>query len=196
MRRFIAAANANDTVPKYLRSGRFEPQPSVRTVANAMDVGNPSNFERIVDLFGNDFSAVTARIGGYSCDDQTILEAIRELYDRYGYLSDPHSAVGYKAACEFGIEGFWLSTAHGSQIRRSHPHSAEERVSVTVRTARTAWKGKAFHPDRPVDLLGGKFHPFALTGKTDRDIPHNEESRESPNNAKELRIIRSSFLTR
>lgn len=76
VRRFIAAANANDTVPKYLRSGRFEPQPSVRTVANAMDVGNPSNFERIVDLFGNDFSAVTARIGGYSCDDQTILEAI------------------------------------------------------------------------------------------------------------------------
>ena len=82
VRRFIAAANANDTVPKYLRSGRFEPQPSVRTVANAMDVGNPSNFERIVDLFGNDFSAVTARIRGYSCDDQTILEAIRELYDR------------------------------------------------------------------------------------------------------------------
>ena len=116
VRRFIAAANANDTVPKYLRSGRFEPQPSVRTVANAMDVGNPSNFERIVDLFGNDFSAVTARIGGYSCDDQTILEAIRELYDRYGYLSDPHSAVGYKAACEFGIEGFWLSTAHGAKF--------------------------------------------------------------------------------
>ena len=116
VRRFIAAANANDTVPKYLRSGRFEPQPSVRTVANAMDVGNPSNFERIVDLFGNDFSAVTARIGGYSCDDQTILEAIRELYDRYGYLSDPHSAVGYKAACEFGIEGFWLSTAHEAKF--------------------------------------------------------------------------------
>ena len=82
VRRFIAAANANDTVPKYLRSGRF----------------------------------VTARIGGYSCDDQTILEAIRELYDRYGYLSDPHSAVGYKAACEFGIEGFWLSTAHGAKF--------------------------------------------------------------------------------
>ena len=156
-----------------------------------MDVGNPSNFERIVDLFGNDFSAVTARIGGYSCDDQTILEAIRELYDRYGYLSDPHSAVGYKAACEFGIEGFWLSTAHGAKFGEVIRTELGKEFPLP-----SAWKGKAFHPDRPVDLLGGKFHPFALTGKTDRDIPHNEESRESPNNAKELRIIRSSFLTR
>lgn len=114
--RFIAASNANDIIPKYLETGVFAPKPSVKTVANAMDVGNPSNYERIVDLYGNDFAALTGRVKGYSCDDAAILEAIREIHQKYGYVSDPHSAVGYNAAKKYQVKGFWLSTAHRAKF--------------------------------------------------------------------------------
>lgn len=123
VRHFVAASNANDVIPKYLETGLFSPQPSVRTVANAMDVGNPSNYERIVDLYDGDFFSLAASVKGYSCDDEAILAAIREIYDRYGYVSDPHSAVGYLAAKRYDAYGFWLSTAHqakfGEVIRRA-----------------------------------------------------------------------------
>ena len=114
--RFIAASNANDIIPKYLETGVFEPKPSVMTLANAMDVGNPSNYERILDLYHGDFAALTARVKGYRCQDRDILRAIREIYAKYGYISDPHSAVGYNAACAYQGRGFWLSTAHRAKF--------------------------------------------------------------------------------
>ncbi len=114
--RFVAASNANDIIPKYLETGVFEPRASVMTLANAMDVGNPSNYERILDLYGGDFTALTAGVKGYRCDDEAILAAIRELYERYGYVSDPHSAVGYNAAKAYQVRGFWLSTAHWAKF--------------------------------------------------------------------------------
>ena len=114
--RFVAASNANDIIPKYLETGVFEPRASVMTLANAMDVGNPSNYERILDLYGGDFTALTAGVKGYRCGDEAILEAIRELYERYGYVSDPHSAVGYNAAKAYQVRGFWLSTAHRAKF--------------------------------------------------------------------------------
>ena len=114
--RFVAASNANDIIPKYLETGVFKPRASVMTLANAMDVGNPSNYERILDLYGGDFTALTAGVKGYRCDDEVILAAIRELYERYGYVSDPHSAVGYNAAKAYQVHGFWLSTAHWAKF--------------------------------------------------------------------------------
>lgn len=121
--RFIAASNANDVIPAYLRTGEFRPRASVMTLANAMDVGNPSNYERMLDLCGGDFAALSARVKGFSCDDEVILRTIDEIYRRYGYVSDPHSAIGYAAACAYGVRGFWLSTAHrakfSSVIRRA-----------------------------------------------------------------------------
>lgn len=120
---FVAASNANDVVPEFLRTGVYRPRPSVRTVANAMDVGAPSNFERMLWLYGGDAEAMRRDLRGYSCDDDDILALIAEQKTRFGYLSDPHSAVGFGAAEALGVDGFWLSTAHaakfGGAIRRA-----------------------------------------------------------------------------
>lgn len=109
---FMAVNNANDTFFRYLRTGDYSPKPTVPTVANAMDVSAPSNFERILDFFGNDWKSITSHIRGYTYGDDAIRAGIREMYRDYGYLSCPHSATGYLAVKEHGIQGFWLSTAH------------------------------------------------------------------------------------
>ena len=113
---FVAASNANDVVPEYLVTGEYRPRPSVRTVANAMDVGDPSNFERMLWLCDDSYESMTSEIKGFSCTDAQILDAIREIYDSYGYVSDPHSAVGYLATRHYSADGFWLSTAHAAKF--------------------------------------------------------------------------------
>jgi len=113
---FVAASNANDVVPEYLLTGEYRPRASVRTVANAMDVGAPSNFERMLWMCGDSYSNMTSEIKGFSCSDGQILDAIREIYEKYGYVSDPHSAVGYLATRHYGSNGFWLSTAHAAKF--------------------------------------------------------------------------------
>lgn len=113
---FVAASNANSVVPEYLESGEYNPRPSVRTVANAMDVGDPSNFERMMWLCNGSYDAMTEEIKGYWCNDEMILAAIKEINDMYGYTSDPHSAVGYLAVKECSVDGFWLSTAHAAKF--------------------------------------------------------------------------------
>lgn len=117
VKRFIAASNANDVIPEFLRTGDFRPRESVRTVANAMDVGNPSNFERMMALCGADFHRLWSLVKGFSASDDEIRGAIAALWERYGYLSDPHSAVGYLAMKSRGGDGFWLSTAHEAKFR-------------------------------------------------------------------------------
>lgn len=92
---FVAATNVNDTVPRFLETGQYEPRPSVATVANAMDVGAPSNFERLQWLFGGDRAALRAMITASVHTDEEILRAIAELHGRYGYVADPHTAVAY-----------------------------------------------------------------------------------------------------
>lgn len=114
---FVAASNANDVVPEYLQTGIYSPRASVRTVANAMDVGAPSNFERMLWLCNDSYTQMCSQIQGYSCSDQQILDAIDHIYETYGYISDPHSAVGYLATMHYGADGFWLSTAHAAKFR-------------------------------------------------------------------------------
>ena len=92
---FIAASNANDIVPEYLDSGNYNPRPSVRTVSNAMDVGNPSNFARMQDLYGFTWNNMAEEISGYSFDDEATVAGIKEVYDKYNYVIDPHGAVSY-----------------------------------------------------------------------------------------------------
>lgn len=116
VRRFIAAANANDVVPRFLGGEPYRPQPSVTTVANAMDVGAPSNFERMTALFGGDEAAIRSAVSGWSWTDAQIREGIAELYRRCGYVSDPHSATGYLSLKASGADGFWLSTAHAAKF--------------------------------------------------------------------------------
>lgn len=118
VRRFVAASNANDVVPEFLRTGDYRPRPSVRTVANAMDVGDPSNFERMTALCGTDVGRLRSVVAGFSASDDRIRGAIAEMRREFGYLSDPHSAVGYLAMRAYGGSGgFWLSTAHEAKFR-------------------------------------------------------------------------------
>lgn len=98
---FIAATNVNDIVPKYLESGKFKPKPSQRTISNAMDVGNPSNFARILHLYGNDHQKIKDHIWGTSFSDSITKKAISEVYKNEDYLMDPHTAVGYLAVKKY-----------------------------------------------------------------------------------------------
>lgn len=123
IRGFVAATNVNDTVPRYLQTGRYEPRPSVATVANAMDVGAPSNFERLAWLFGGDRGAMTALITAHAHTDADVKRAIAELHTRYGYVADPHTAIAYlgtQAPWHPGTVAPWhllLSTAHPAKFR-------------------------------------------------------------------------------
>jgi threonine synthase len=117
--RFIAATNANDTVPQYLSSGVYEPKPSVATLSNAMDVGNPSNWVRIADLFKDDMSQLNNLITGYSFTDEETMTAIHAVYDHYKYVVCPHSAIAWQALKDYQQDvpvsdtaGIFLSTAH------------------------------------------------------------------------------------
>lgn len=113
---FVAASNANDVIPSLLGGGDYSPRESVRTLANAMDVGTPSNYERMMSLVGGDLVRLRSEIEGFSVGDDRIRETIREVYNRYGYRIDPHSAIGYLASTELDINGFWLSTAHEAKF--------------------------------------------------------------------------------
>ena len=113
---FVAASNANDVVPEFLNTQNYNPRASVQTVANAMDVGDPSNFERMMRLCGDDFDALRSEVRGFACNDEQIKAAIAEIHDKYGYISDPHSAVGYLATKALDVDGFYLSTAHAAKF--------------------------------------------------------------------------------
>ena len=120
VKRFIAANNANDIFFKYLQTGKYEPKPSVQTIANAMDVGDPSNFARIYDLYGKDHAAICADISGATYSDEQIADTIREVQAETGYICDPHGACGYRALKEGlkeGEVGLFLETAHPTKFK-------------------------------------------------------------------------------
>ena len=119
IKRFIAANNENDIVYNYLKTGKYEPRASVATIANAMDVGDPSNFARILDLYDHSHAAIRTEMTGFRYSDQEIREVLREVYHKYGYLTDPHGATGYKALDESlqdGEVGVFLETAHPAKF--------------------------------------------------------------------------------
>jgi threonine synthase len=98
---FLAASNANDVVPEYLETSEYRPRPSVRTIANAMDVGAPSNFERILDLFDQKHERIIKHLKGYRYSDEQIMGIIGKVYRETGYTLDPHGATGFEAAREY-----------------------------------------------------------------------------------------------
>ncbi len=120
IRRFIAANNANSVFYEFLQTGEYRPRPSIQTIANAMDVGDPSNFARIWDLYGKDADAIRADISGATYTDVEIAATVRDCYARTGYLLDPHGACGYRAlkagACT-GQIGFFCETAHPAKLK-------------------------------------------------------------------------------
>ena len=118
--RWVAANNRNDIFLQYLRTAQYAPRPSVQTIANAMDVGDPSNFARILDLYGHSHEAIVRDIGGASYTDAEIRAAMRECLDSRGYLLDPHGACAYRALRDGlrpGETGIMLETAHPAKFR-------------------------------------------------------------------------------
>ena len=120
IRRFIAANNRNDTFYQYLLSGNYNPRPSVATIANAMDVGNPSNFARVLDLYGESHDAIAAEVSGATYTDEQIAETMRQTWQSAHYLLDPHGACGFRALQE-GLQpdevGIFLETAHPAKFK-------------------------------------------------------------------------------
>ena len=120
IKRFIAANNTNDIFYQYLRTGKYEPKASQQTLANAMDVGDPSNFARVYDLYGGSHARVTAYIDGATYTDDDIRATMRECHDRTGYVLDPHGACGYQALRELlqpGETGVFCETAHPAKFK-------------------------------------------------------------------------------
>lgn len=119
IKRFIAANNKNDIFLQYLQTGVYTPRPSVQTIANAMDVGDPSNFARVLDLYNCSHDAIKAEISGVSYSDEQIRNTVKDTFKRTGYLLDPHGACGYQALkdkLEKEEIGIFLETAHPAKF--------------------------------------------------------------------------------
>jgi threonine synthase len=130
---FIAACNANDVVTKYLQTADFKAQTAVPTLSNAMDVGNPSNFVRILEIFHHQFPELKNKLSSYSISDADTMATIREVYEMHNYLLDPHGAVGYLALKKYlesnpSSKGIFLETAHPVKF----PEAVEKAASTKI----------------------------------------------------------------
>lgn len=149
---FIAATNINDVVPEYLQTGTYTPRPSQRTLSNAMDVGNPSNFARMQDLYHDleersTWNNLKATISGYAYTDEATRRAVKKVYDQYGYVIDPHGAVGYLALQEHqqshpDANGVILETAHPAKFLPDVEAILEQRIEVPERLAALSGREK------------------------------------------------------
>ena len=116
IRHFVAATNVNDTVPEFMKNGEYNPKASKATISNAMDVGNPSNFIRIQELFNNSFESLKSGFSSFSFTDDLTKETMKKVYEKTNYITDPHGAVGYLGLEKRGLKsdeyGVFLETAH------------------------------------------------------------------------------------
>lgn len=133
---FIAASNRNRTFYDYIQSGRYTPRPSERTISNAMDVGDPSNFTRMLAIFGEQHGRIRERITPFWVDDETTTAAVERVYDQTGYIMDPHTAVGYEAwqryrkASSQKQPGILLATAHPAKFGDVMPDAVRHRITL------------------------------------------------------------------
>jgi len=134
--KFIATTNSNDIVPQYLKSGVFNSRNSITTISNAMDVGNPSNFARMLDLYNNDLASISADVYGVAISDEETEIALKQVYTKFGYLMDPHGAVGYlglKAFLKDSQTGIFLETAHPGKFKEVVENVLNESVKLPSR---------------------------------------------------------------
>lgn len=154
--RFIAATNVNDVVPRYLQTGIFEPMPSKKTLSNAMDVGNPSNFARMLDLYQHEWDKMRQDIFGASFTDSQTESIMRKVFSETGYLLDPHGAVGYLGLLRFWDEhpekgnGIFLETAHPAKFADDVERITAQKVTI---------------PDRLKAVLSKEKHSIQLRAK-------------------------------
>ena len=136
VKRFIAANNRNDIFYQYLQTAKYNPRPSVATIANAMDVGDPSNFARILALYDNSHEAISAEISGATYTDEQIRETVEKAYQETGYLLDPHGACGYRALEEGLLNdevGIFLETAHPAKFLDTVEGIIDDKVEIPAK---------------------------------------------------------------
>ena len=135
-KRFIAANNKNDIFYQYLQTGEYNPRPSVATIANAMDVGDPSNFARVLALYENSHETICAEISGATYTDEQIRETVKAAYQETGYLLDPHGACGYRAleeGLQEGETGVFLETAHPAKFLETVEGIIGDKVEIPAK---------------------------------------------------------------
>jgi len=132
--RFVAASNRNDVVPQYIHTGKFEPRPSIPTLSNAMDVGNPSNFARMLEIYDHSHARMRKDVAGYAFSDEQTLKQIQQYFYETHYLLDPHGAVACLGlhACkkETGKTGIFLETAHPAKFLDVYPEAIREKIII------------------------------------------------------------------
>jgi threonine synthase len=161
VKHFIAATNANDTVPRFLKTGVYETKPSVQTFANAMDVGAPSNWVRIMNLFNNDRALLMQLVSGCTYTDEQTLEAIKHIFEKFNYVACPHTAIAWMALKDYQKEnatdqsaGIFLSTAHPCKFPDIFPEEIAEAIEIPEQVKTLASKTKA------VTVMNGDFGKF------------------------------------
>ena len=138
VKRFVAANNANEVFFDYLQTGKYEPRPSIPTLANAMDVGDPSNAARIFELYGHDWEAIKADISGAVCSDEQIRQTLRFCREQYGYQLDPHGACGFHAVYHHlapGESALLCETAHPAKFKDTVEAATGQPVEIPTRLA-------------------------------------------------------------
>ena len=145
---FLASTNINKTVPRYLESGIYNPEKTKPTISNAMDVSDPSNFIRIQKIFNNDLQKINKVIKGYSYNDSETREAIKDVYNSYNYIMDPHSAIGYLGLKSYlknprsDVNGIFLSTAHPIKFKEQVENIIGNQISFPSRLKKIMTKKK------------------------------------------------------
>lgn len=147
IKRFIAATNINHIVPDYLETGDYLPKPSIATISNAMDVGNPSNFVRLLDLYHHDLTAIQNDISGYWLSDDDTRIAMRNAFNNDQYVCDPHGAIGYQSLSVIGANevGIFLETAHPAKFLDTVEETLETKISIPEGLADLSDKVKEAH---------------------------------------------------
>lgn len=157
IKRFIAANNRNCVFYDYLLTGKYEPRPSIATIANAMDVGDPSNFARILDLYHRSYNEICADISGCTYTDEQISQTIADTWRDNGYLLDPHGAVAYRAISELTHPGevcVALETAHPAKFKGTVEHITGEQVEIPERLK------KFLNGEKQTTKISSGFHTF------------------------------------
>jgi len=145
---FVASTNVNDIMPKYINTGIFEAKPSIATISNAMDVGNPSNYPRVIELYGKDINALRKDVAGKSYTDEETSAAVKAIYSSTGYIMDPHGAVGYLGLKDYLKEsgkdatGVFLATAHPAKFIEVVNDIIEKEVEIPARLMEVMHKNK------------------------------------------------------
>jgi threonine synthase len=167
VKQFIAATNVNDTVPRYLKTGVYETRPSIQTYANAMDVGAPSNWVRIMDLFNQDKAALQEVLKSYSYNDEETLKGIHLLYEQFGYIACPHTAIAWLALEDYKKEnpqenatGVFLSTAHACKFPDVFSEEISSKIQIPAQVQELSAKLK--HAEK-MDTVYDSFKSYLTT---------------------------------